>query len=429
MAMINLRDRSVLIRDSGLFFGLALRLGRGDNHFGKVGFSPIWKHNSPVHNEYNIGRGFGEIEHEPDFWDAVDNYDEIIFPDVLEGDLQQWLRNRGYRVWGAGKGEDLELFRIFAKQVMVESGINVPPYHVVKGIDNLREYLKARGECWVKISLWRGVTETFKYLGVRLSAAFLNELANTLGVSGKSTEFCIEDVIDTPLEYAIDSYQVRGEFPSIAANGVEKKDVAYAAVVQRYDDMPPGAIDINRRLAPVLRKYNGCCDFAVEIRDNGLPVAIDITARHAAPAGSAQHALWGNLPEIYWFGAEGKLIEPEPVATHVVESIIMSDRADESEVAVEFPSEYRDNVNLFFETHVDGNSTVLQQRNKMNEIGSIVTVANSFEAAIAQNKKIAEKVRGDKLHINVDKIDSVIEEFGEMKKAGFDLTPLNHERH
>jgi predicted RNase H-like HicB family nuclease len=419
-----------LVCDTGLFFPLALRLARPDG-FAEVGYHSVtWQKGFPSYHEYDVGKGFDNVKHEPYLWDVIDDYDILIFPDVLRGDLQQYLRKQGYRVFGSGKGDELELFRAYMKQVMERVDLPVQPYKIIKGLDKLRDYLeKEKEDVFVKISLLRGITETFRgYCGKNfwLLEPRLDEMANNLQVRKNEMNFIVEDDIKTKIEYGIDTICIDGKFPKIAANGTEIKDCAYAAVVQDYKNLPDGMQLVNERLAPILAEYEYRNFFSTEIRvaDDDTPYLIDLTCRHASPAGEAQHELWGNLAEMIWMGAAGVLVEPEPTAKFAVQSIILSDRAEENWTPISFPEKFRDNMKLYFHTRINNHDYVVPQIARMNEIGSIVTTGNTLQEAIDANMEIAEQVKGDKVEIHTDKIPKLIEAFKEMESKEIDLTPF-----
>lgn len=425
----NLTSKYALVCDRGLFFPLAQRLTR---EFGKVGFHPLgWNRGFPTYHELDVGKGFDDINHIQNLFEELEKVDKdntvIIFPDIGDGWLQVFLRKRGFRVFGSGNGDELEMYRHYAKEIMQAVGLPVGEYTVVTGITALRKELKAReGDAHVKISLLRGITETFKALEYWLIKQRLDRLQHELGERAELTDFIVEGSIPTEIEYGYDGYCIDGKFPGIAANGLEKKDVCYGCVVQDYKNIPEGMRTVNEALAEVLKRYNYRNFFSTEIRvaEDDTPYLIDLTCRHPSPAGECETELWSNLGEIIWNGAEGKLIEPVPSAKYAIQSIIYSDFADENWQGVKFPEKYRDNIKLYYHTKIDGHDFVIPQVARMNEIGSIVTIGDDLEKVVKENQEIAETIEGDKVEIRTDKIPDVMREFEEMEKRGMDLTPV-----
>lgn len=422
---MNLRSKSILICDSGLYVSLALRLSRD---FSRVGYHPIaWKRAFPGYEEHDIGTGFEEITPEPHLFKALDRYDMVWFPDVLHGDLQVFLRAHGYRVFGCGYGEELELNRLGTKKLMEQVGLPVGPYAVLHGMEELCAFLKTHKDWFVKLSLLRGITETFGSEEYWLIEPRLDELRHKLGMRKKWMEFIAEKQIKTKIELGYDGISIDGLFPKIAANGCEIKDVAYACVVQDYDRLPKGLRLVNEKLAPAMKasKYRNFFSSECREADDGKFYPIDLTTRQPSPAGESEQELWENLSEVAWEGAEGKLVELKSKAKYAVQSIIYGDRADESWQPIKFPEEFRDNIKLYHECLDEGRSYCLPQLTKMNEVGSVVTIGNVLKDVIKQNEEIAKHVTGDKITIRTDKISDVVKEFEEMEKQGIDLTPIN----
>lgn len=414
--MIELKSKRALILDHGLFFPLATRLARD---FGTVGYHCHgWKRGFPSYHEHDIGDGFENIERVQHLWDDIDNFDLLVFPDVLDGDLQEYLRKRGYRVFGSGKGEELELYRQFGKETLEEVGLPVQPYRVVEGVAALRTYLKAHKNKYVKLSLLRGVMETFHHDEYWITEPRLDELEHQLGIRKENTKFLIEDPIETEIEYGFDGICIDGQFPKKAMLGVECKDECFVGVVLDYDDLPAGAVEVNEVLAPLLKRYSYRNFFSTEIREtaDGTPYLIDPCCRQPSPSGEAQQELWGNLAEMIWMGAEGVLVEPEPKAKFAVESIIYGDRADDNWQPIKIPDKYRDNVKLFFHTRVNGHDYVIPQSTKQNEVGAVVTIGDNLEQTIAENEAIANQIGGDKIEVRTKAIANAVKEFETMYK-------------
>ena len=423
---MNLSDKSCLIVDNGLYCTLAERLVRD---FGKVGYHCAWQQSFPSYYQKDIGHGLDGITHETDLFKVADSYDLLVFPDVYNGSLQEHFRKQGKRVFGSGLGDELELFRVFQKKMLKAVGLPVGPYQVVKGITALREYLQEHDDKVIKLSLLRGITETFKHHTYWESESRLDRLQHELGMRKERTQFVVEDEINTKIEYGYDGIYAGG-FPSIAANGIEVKDACYAAVVQNYEDLPDGMRQVNDALAPALKLYHYANFFSTEIRvgEDDTPYCIDITCRVPSPAGETQMELWSNLAEMIWEGAEGRCVDPVPTAKYAVQSIIYSEWAEANWQGVGFPEKVRQNIKLYCHTRENGHDFVIPQnttqKTPMPEVGSIVTVSDDLNDAIKQNKAIAGQLTGDKIHVWCERIGEAVDEFKEMEKQGMDLTPV-----
>jgi hypothetical protein len=135
----------------------------------------------PKSNALMIGDGLEGVERVASPWAFFDDIDLWIFPDVYEGELQEYLVKQGKRVWGCRMGAELEIDRPKSKEQSRKLGIDIGPYKVITGLDALRKHLKANDDQWVKISGTRGDMETFGARPIREGRARLDELEHNLG--------------------------------------------------------------------------------------------------------------------------------------------------------------------------------------------------------------------------------------------------------
>src|SRR6266478_1033123 len=129
--MEDLRTKTLCVRDFGNFLAIARR---ASEFFGKTYyFSPWERGGSTVSNELTIGFGLPGLSRVKKFWNALMHagIDCYCFTDVGEGDLQEFLRSIGKRVWGSFSGEDIELYRPEAKKLFKRLGMPVGPYVVI----------------------------------------------------------------------------------------------------------------------------------------------------------------------------------------------------------------------------------------------------------------------------------------------------------
>ena len=104
--MVNLKDKTVRIYGYGLFeCFMALRLKRD---FRKVELFIPWKASYPTPLKTQIGEGLPGVTKITNFFDGIGDVDLFCFFDVGDGNLQNYLRSKGKRVFGSGKAEELE---------------------------------------------------------------------------------------------------------------------------------------------------------------------------------------------------------------------------------------------------------------------------------------------------------------------------------
>src|SRR5690242_6579103 len=213
--------RTVCVVDSGLYVHLAETLAKS---FGRVLYYSTWETSFPRSNQTLIGEGLSGVTRISSIWPALDDVDLFVFPDIFLGPLQVHLEKLGKRVWGARLGENLEILRGLSKRWLRDAGLEVGPWRQIRGLDNLRDYLKENDDQYVKISRTRGDMETFHAPHYKLIEPRLDELEHSLGAHKKTVEFIVEAPIRPAIEVGYDGYSIDGKFPQQALYGVENKD-------------------------------------------------------------------------------------------------------------------------------------------------------------------------------------------------------------
>ena len=427
----DLSSKSILVQDNGLFLNFALRMAEPGG-FGKVYYVNNWRRGRPSFNEIAVGKGYDGIEVLKHEWDVMDKVDVIAFPDVLDGDRQVYLRRHGYKVWGSGKGEELELYRVFWKKMVAAMGLPVNDYKVIKGISNLRRFLEENEDKFIKISFMRGLWESRQHEKYWISKTHIDRLEYQLGPLAETTEFLVEEPVETKLEVAADGMFVTnsegiGRFLSLSLNGVEIKDSGYVGVVQRTEDMAGPFQMVSDALQPVLQRYGYANLFACESRIDGddQPYPIDPCCRVASPAGEAQLATWDNLPEIVYHGAHGQIVDPVARAPYVAQAMIFN-KGDENEwCAVDVPSEVRDKVKLYYGMRRGKEDWIVPQMNPFDEIGSVVDIGQTAEEAIKKVTAIAKKLGGD-ISIKIEALADAAKAFDLMEQRGMSTEPAEN---
>ena len=396
------QNKSVLVVDGGGLFSPLAELLTKD--FGRVGYFIDWQSGFADGRELLIGTGLKDVEKVKYFWDVVNEFDLFVFPDVWAGDMQEYLRSIGKRVWGAGKASSLELFRWKTREIMKEVGLPTKDAWAVTGITKLRDMLKTKKDVFVKISQFRGIHETFHSENYRQVKGLLDELESKFGAMLETIPFIVEEGIPDAREIGYDGFCIDGQFPKKAFIGVEIKDKAYLGKVINYDDLPDTVKDVNDKLAPYMKGYRQL--FSTEVREkDGKGYLIDLTCRQPSPAGEPELHVMENLAEVMWEGSGGVLIEPEYRAKYVAQIILCSNWAMCHFQLVEFPEEVRPFVKLYNHAIIDGKDYVVPQIAPMKELGSVIGFGNTPEEAIKMAQKNAEKVDGFDVEKEVESLD------------------------
>lgn len=401
---MNLKTKTALIYDNGIFTELAVTLARS---FGRVLYYVPWTSGMPKSNALLIGSGLDGVERVENPFDHFDEIDIWIFPDVYEAGLQKWLAAQGKRVFGCRGGAELEIDRPSSKEITRKLGIDVGPYKVIKGLPALRKHLKANPDQWVKISGTRGDMETFGAKDYDKVEVRLNELEHKLGAYTKIMEFTVEAGINDAVETGYDGICVDGKFAKSAMTGVEVKDEAYLMKTVSWRDLPEQVRTVNEKLAPVLKKYGYRGFLSTEVRctKDGKAYLIDPCCRAGSPPNELYQVLMENLAEVIWYAAEGIIIEPEYKAKWGAEVLLISEWADENWMHVAIADDVREFVKLRNFCRIEGEYYVIPQWTGCAEIGAVVAFGDTPDEAIANCKAVAEQVEGHLLDKPLDALD------------------------
>lgn len=326
--MVNLKDKTVRIYGYGLFeCFMALRLKRD---FGKVELFIPWKASYPTPLKTQIGEGLPGVTKITNFFDGIGDVDLFCFFDVGDGDLQNYLRSKGKRVFGSGKAEELEYDRVGFKSVLKSVKLPVPEYKVVKGISELRNELLKNENLgkWVKISTFRGIQETFKNNGIKYIQPKLDSIAFKLGSFREIQEFLIENNI-CGKEIGSDFFLANGEMLDYVTVGMENKDKSYSCKVVRKENVPSELKIIDNALNKVYKKFKYCGMGSSEVRvgmDN-KPYFIDFCARAGSPPSELISEIYSNFSEIVWAVAGGEIVEQKVTSFYGAEILLKSEMA------------------------------------------------------------------------------------------------------
>ncbi len=390
--------------------------------FKSVYYYMPWKSAFPKRSDACVGEGIPGVERIYDFWDYVGNADLIIFPDVYDADLQVFLRKQGKRVWGSGNTEWLELDRMSTRKLQKELKVAAPPTKRIVGIEKLKDHLKEHNDLWVKVSAFRGDQETWHHIKYFTSEPFLNDLARGYGPLGESMEFVVEDNIEG-VEIGYDGYTVDGQWPDKSLFGIEVKDLGYLGVIKPYAKLPEQIQEVNSKFAPILKegKCRSFVSFEMRINKSREPVVIDPCMRCGSPCFEVWQELYENLAEIFWYGAEGKMVNPKPIAKWAVMAMIHCSYATKNWTPLFIPPKVRKYVKIRNLTQVGGHSYFVPQRSELPEIGAVIGMGDSMQEAIDQMEEVEDQVDGYQVIIHKDSLDKAKEAAEQAEKYGIHL--------
>jgi len=331
--------KKFLVYDYGLFAEHAAALANGGKN--KVFYYTPWQSDFPAFRDFIIGQGTG-VEKILYFWDHVDEADCIVNFDVYGNDAMAYLREKGHRVYGSGKGEILEDDRWLFKKVMKKIGLPVNNAVKIKGTPALREYLKTNKDKYVKIDLFRRDVESFHSKDYNSIELVLNEIDSTFGPFKDNFEFIIEEAIKgDSVEPGSDVFFNGNEFVKPYLYGYEIEKAFY---IGRFtNELPPQMQNTLDKLTPILRKldYRGAMSIEEKVVSKDKSYPIDICARQPAPL-SAGYVEWiKNYAELVWKIAGKEQVRIDPIANYVGALPLESQHANENWVRIIFDEKYR----------------------------------------------------------------------------------------
>lgn len=416
--MKEVSDVTFLVVDSGLFLPFARRLAEEAKRV-------IWynsdRQSFPSLKQGCIGDGFEDLDHTLDFWPLLKDVDCVCFPDIGHAGLQDHLRRLGFPVWGSGDADALEINREGFLGKLDHLGLQVPEFTVKVGVKALGEYLVDKEDQYIKVSRWRGDMETTHWRNWKMDNGWLDWLAVSLGPLKHYLRFLVFPAIKTPLEIGGDNYNVRGQWPQTMLNGLEHKDTTYFSSVTKYGDMPEQLQEIMDAFGPLLR--GAATQWSMEVRIKGdKALFLDPTLRGGMPSSASQQLLWANFPEIIWAGANGELVEPEPVAKFSIECMVTSKTGKECWDVVELPKALERHMRFSSCCYVDGCYGFPPDEFHSGELGWLCAIGDTPRETLDRAKELCDLLP-DGLDGNIENLVGLIKEVEEGEKQGIPLTP------
>lgn len=417
--MKDLKHIACCVVDTGMFIHVARRLAR---EYGTVYYWSPADRAYPVCRERCIGDGYPDIERVESIWDVKGSCDLFVFPGIGFEGLQKELISQGYPVWGARDACKLESSRGLFLKALEQTDLLVPEYEAIKGLSELRDYLNDKHDLYIKVSNIRGDFDTFHWRDMSQDEPFLDHAACKLGPMKELVTFYVFTPIDSEIEDGIDAYCIDGKWPKTVIHGFECKDKSYLGTFQKYEHLPEVMRKVNEEFGPILKKFGYRARFTTEVRitEGGDGYFIDPTCRCGSPPSQCEMEMVKNWGEIIWEGANGNLVEMEPEARFAVQALIRVERDQWSIMAI--PKELDQWVKISFSCMVDGNICVPPDPDGICELGWLVALGDTIEAAVETLHEYKSKLP-DGCHCEVQSIAELIEEINKAEEMGMEFTP------
>lgn len=398
-------DKVALVYDHGVYLAFAQTLAQG---FGEVRYCTNWRSFNSKSSKALTGEGMPGVHRVDSFWDNLVDADVVVFPFLGDADLQHYLAEQGYKVWGNRRAELLELDREGFQRLVQMMDLDVADTDRIEGMDALRDYMQdpENDDRYLKASFFRGDFETFHHKNWKLSEQWYDEKRLHLGPYGQEIVILSQEKL-TGWEPGWDAYTVDGQFPREPMWGVEGKNKWYAGT---YEKMPEELAFLAQHMSGPLKRFGARGNFHFEARltETGSYLT-DPTVRMASPAGEALCANISNWSDIVWWGSQGELVEPTYNALWAAQVVLKSSWSADHYMSVWVPPANRDKVYFHTARAYDGVVAVMPGEDEI--FGSAVGLGETKEEAMAEALEVASTVEGYQVTYEENALREMKEEF------------------
>jgi hypothetical protein len=275
-----------------------------------------WNSSYPKFKDYAPGVGIPEFTKVLEYASYLDDVDIIVFPDVGMGALCDYLRSKGYDVFGAGLGEEAEQDRIKSIEIMDKYGIAHPDTKVFKGINEVLKFLESEdgksetnqlsdGKYFVKFNIWRGSIDSFPVESLPQAKDMFAKVRAEIGPYADEMEIIVQTKVEG-VESGFDIFFNGNEVLTPIMWGFESG----GNYIGYIDDVLPDFLnDSLSKAIPYLRSINYRGAFSVEvIYDGKESYWIDWTCRYPMPLGLMYSQFIPNYGEFIAAIARGESV-------------------------------------------------------------------------------------------------------------------------
>lgn len=397
----------LVIDTGGIHVDTARKLGK-EGH--KVYYYTPYQEVYPQFKKYAPGVGVPELIKVYDWATVVDEVDCIFFPYVGMGMLADWLRQRGYVVFGAGKGEEIEQDRPLSIQIMEKVGVKYPDTYSVIGIEAAITQLKelfgqkhetnqnATGKYFVKFNIFRGEIDSFPAKSVEEAEFMFDSIRASLGPYANKIPITLQKTVEG-VETGADLFFNGDKFISPGMVGFESGD-NYVGYIT--DDLSIFKNDLDR-MAKYLRTVNYRGAFSFEcIFDGHDNYWIDHTTRFPMPLGLMYCNFIEGFGQFILDVATGQAETlPIPVGTYLSCMSVKSEEANTRYIPIQggkntqFMSYMMNDGKMYSVPGLSNLGVVCASSDRFDELEEITAVeAKELNVFFGDfNKKFAEDIR------------------------------------
>ena len=404
--MQNLKDKTVLWVDNGLFHGFVRSVAPA---FGRNFYWTPWASGFPSQKQTRLGEGFPEVTRMNDPQKHEAEIDLFVFLDLFQSDWAWRLRQAGKRVWSAIGGENVEIDRLGFRRWCTRQDLPQTAAEVATGTDELRRKLVPRKAAYVKMAdgTNRGDMETWKWKGEHLSTCRLDQEVYELGSFKYDTKFIVEEDMKDIIELGEDLFCVDGKWPEHVMQGMEVKGLGTVGVIKPYASLPQCLKDFNTKIGKVFAGEKSRTFFCMEGLYNKATkyFPMDPCVRLGSPSNELIACLYDkeSLARMLWDGAGGKMTSPKPVAKYGIVTMAYNENSGKNWQPLRYPKEADPWIFLRNPYALRGRRYAVPQGSPTNLAG-VVGIGNTLlEAANAMGEH-ARMLDGNQVEIATDSL-------------------------
>jgi hypothetical protein len=405
---MTLSHLKVAVDDLGLFPEVAVRIARDVAH---VWYHSEWRDPFPEHFRAQVGDGLEGIERVREIEPYYDQADIIVMPDNTAGAKVKFLKDHGYAVAGTGLGERLELDRWYAKEAQQKSGLPTQDSWLIKGITELRKFLKEHKDVWIKLSTFRGLLESRQHIDYRQTESRLDWLAWKLGPYKEKILFVVEESL-SGIEPGLDATMA----------GYEQKGVGIIErVYQTQEETPPVLLMLHEGLAPYFEKDDTNFFYSVEFKQDKdqVPWIIDLSMRMAAPGVSAiQLEGIENFTEVMQGLATGEKVDPVIKWKYAAALALEAHEAEQDWYNIIFPQEIRRWVKLRRAVKVGSDYYAVPG---FDSVCTVTALGNTIDEVMKLVKERADQIQGAGLNKPIDELEKIRDSIEQGREQGIEF--------
>jgi hypothetical protein len=385
---------SILIIDNGQYTYAAKALS---DYFDVIYFN-LWQSPAPFISAEELGTGIKGVKKVLEWQPYKNKVDLVLFTGLyFRGEANDLIED-GIKIWNSGNMEAFERDRGLFLDTLEDAGLPVPKTERCQGLSALKKEIGDRKEVWVKVSEYRGLTETFKHPDKRFSEAKFNYLERVFGIHKEKPMFFVQDPIKG-FEYGLDTIVVNCELNENCLVGVEGKDSFWFGAFDKFENIPNPLKDCHTKFLNEVKKtdaknYTGNLSTEVRVTDDNTHYFVDITLRLPMPPSASMFYVFENLPEVILESTKGKNVPLKSRFKYVMECVITTDITDCAN-AIYFDDKFKEQIFLSGYSVQEGftyKEPPEQLYGYAQYVGSVVGGGNTMQEAYDKLKEVCDNI-------------------------------------